>query len=369
MTIMNISQHWNLLQAKLFPMIEEEFGLLSDKQQEFIRIIDFARVEEFIRDYHGCVGRPQKDRIAIAHAFIAKAVYNLPTTRSLIDRLLCDNVLRRLCGFETKKQIPSEATFSRSFSEFSVSALGCHLQDAFIKKYHASRLIGHISRDATAILAREQALSKPLVTKDTDVVCIKKKGRPKKGEVRPKAELKGLEKQVTLTLQEQLANLPKACDVGVKKNSKGFKESWKGYKLHIDTADGDIPISAILTSASVHDSMAALPLSQLTANKVTNLYDIMDAAYDAEIIRRSSQNQGHVPLIDRNKRTQESIIPFAPHELERYKERCSAERVNSNLKDNFGGCFTRVRGHMKVFCHLMFGLLSITISQTLRLVT
>ena len=182
-------------------------------------------------------------------------------------------------------------------------------------------------------------------------------------------EPKGLEKQVTLTLQEQLANLPRSCDIGVKKNSKGFKESWKGYKLHIDTADGDIPISAILTSASVHDSQVALPLSQITTKKVTYLYEVMDAAYDAEIIRQNSVNQGHVALIDRNKRTKESATPFAPHELERYKVRSSAERVNSNLKDNFGGCFVRVRGHAKVFGHLMFGMLSVTISQTLRLVT
>lgn len=368
MTIMNISQHWNLLQAKLFPMIEEEFGFTTDKQQELIRIIDFARVEECIRDYHGCVGRPQKDRIAIAHAFLAKSVYNLPTTRCLIDRLLCDSVLRRLCGFESRRQVPSEATFSRSFAEFCASGLSCHLQDAFIKKYHASRLIGHISRDATAILAREKVITKPKTDRDLEIIK-KTKGRPKKGEMRLPPEPKGLEKQVTLTLQEQLANLPRSCDIGVKKNSKGFKESWKGYKLHIDTADGDIPISAILTSASLHDSQVALPLSQITANKVTNLYDVMDAAYDAEIIRQSSRDLGHVPLIDHNKRNKESAIPFASHELERYKVRSSAERVNSNLKDNFGGCCIRVRGNTKVFGHLMFGLLSITISQTLRLVT
>ena len=31
-------------------------------------------------------------------------------------------------------------------------------------------------------------------------------------------------------------------------------ETWIGYKLHIDVADGQIPISCILTSASLHDS-------------------------------------------------------------------------------------------------------------------
>jgi hypothetical protein len=50
-------------------------------------------------------------------------------------------------------------------------------------------------------------------------------------------------------------------NVGTKKNSKGYKESWIGYKLHLDVADGQIPISCILTSASLHDSQAAIPLA------------------------------------------------------------------------------------------------------------
>ena len=40
------------------------------------------------------------------------------------------------------------------------------------------------------------------------------------------------------------------------------KESWIGYKLHLDVADGDIPISGLLTSASLHDSQAAIPLAK-----------------------------------------------------------------------------------------------------------
>ena len=37
-----------------------------------------------------------------------------------------------------------------------------------------------------------------------------------------------------------LADLPTACDVGGKNNSKGYKETWTGYKLHIDVACGQI---------------------------------------------------------------------------------------------------------------------------------
>jgi len=41
--------------------------------------------------------------------------------------------------------------------------------------------------------------------------------------------------------------------------------------MHIDCIDGDIPISAILSSASLHDSQAAIPLSQMSYQRLTNL--------------------------------------------------------------------------------------------------
>ena len=55
-----------------------------------------------------------------------------------------------------------------------------------------------------------------------------------------------------MSLIDMLKDLLTACDVGTKKNNKGYKISWIGYKLHIDVADGGIPISAVLTSASTH---------------------------------------------------------------------------------------------------------------------
>ena len=45
------------------------------------------------------------------------------------------------------------------------------------------------------------------------------------------------------------------------------------------------------------------------------------------------------------------------------------ERVNARLKDEFGGRVVRVRGHAKVLCHLMFGVLALTANQMLILVT
>ena len=362
-----ISQHLRYLQEEFFPFAEKYIGPYTEKHEHLCQIITFVKPEQFIVRYNGLVGRPVEDRAAMVRAFIAKAVYNLTTTRALIDRLQCDPVLSRICGWEKKNQIPSESTFSRAFAEFANMNIACQLQEECIKEHHSDRLIGHISRDSTAISAREKAIKK--IKEAPPLKKPKKTGRPNKGTVPTPKELTRLEQQTNMTLEELLNDLPTACDVGCKKNSKGYTESWKGFKLHIDTADGDIPISAIITSASVHDSQVALPLARITSGKVTYLYEVMDAAYDAQVIRDDIQKAGRVALIDYNHRSPNDQREFAPHEKERYKVRSSAERVNSNLKDNFGGSMIRVRGAIKIFSHLMFGLLALTIEQTIRLLT
>ena len=55
--------------------------------------------------------------------------------------------------------------------------------------------------------------------------------------------------------------------------------------------------------------------------------------------------------------------PPHPAERRRFAERSTAERINSNLKDNYGGKLVRVRGAAKVMCHLTSGLLSLTAVQ------
>ena len=46
------------------------------------------------------------------------------------------------------------------------------------------------------------------------------------------------------------------------------------------------------------------------------------------------------------------VVPMAPHEASRYKERSAVERFNSRLKEEFGGCNVMVRGVKKVKTHL-----------------
>jgi transposase len=345
--------------------LAEEVGELSEKQKQLVGILELLQVESFLKSKNGNAGRPQEDRRSIARAFVCKAVYNLETTRQLLERLGSDARLRRLCGWECQSGLPSEATFSRAFAEFAQSRLPELLHAAVIEKYEAARLVGHISRDATAIEARERAAKK---VKKAEEIPQPKSGRRKKGEAKSKP-LTRLERQQSMILEEMIADLPCVCDCGTKRNSKGYPTYWVGYKLHLDVADGGLPISCILTSASVNDSQVALPLATLTAQRVTNLYDLMDSAYDAQIIKEHSRALGHVPLIDSHTRRGAEKQKFAPHEAQRFKERTTVERVYARLKEEFGGRMVRVRGAAKVMTSLMFGISALTADQLLRLVS
>ena len=370
-----ISRFWERIQGSLFPELEEELGPLTEKQLQLVSILEVVRIEQFLSRTSSCVGRPPKDRVALARAFVAKATFNMPTTRALIERVKSNISFRRICGWEKRSEVPGESTFSRAFSEFSESELPRLVHDALISKVYEGRMVGHVSRDSTKIEAREKPLRKKKEEKKR-----KKRGRPKKGEEHSKKS-KRLDNQLEMTQEERLTDLPKACDIGAKTDSKGNRNYWVGYRCHIDTGDGDIPLSCIVTSASVHDSQVAIPLAEATAAKVTNLYDLMDAAYDCPQIEQYSKSLGHTPIIDKN--TRRNVKAKAEIEAEakalrtlnlstpekvRYNQRSSAERVNSRLKDNFGGRMVRVRGNAKVACHLMFGILALTADAILNLV-
>jgi hypothetical protein len=373
-----LSQYWNKIQGLLFPYLEEELDPLTKKQQQLISILEFVRIEEFLPSYYGCEGRPQKTRCAIARSFVAKMVYNMDTNTFLIERLKSDKNFRRICGWESRTQLPSESTFSRAFAEFAITSLAHLAHEALIEKNLADEVIMHNCRDSTAIEAREKAQVKAKTQSEKQKP---KKGRPKKGEKRLK-ELTRIEKQPNMTLEEMIDDLPIACDKGAKNDSKGNIMYWTGYKLHLDTIDGGIPVSAILTSASVNDSQVAIPLATLTSERITNCYDLMDAAYDIPGIIAHSRSLEHVPLIDKNPRRDQELkkeleaenlarrtLNLVMPETVRYNVRSTAERANSRLKDEFGANKVRVRGDVKVFSHLMFGVLVLAADQLLKLIT
>jgi len=357
---------WNSIQSWLFPTLEDELGVLDEKHRLFVAVCELCAPQDHMVAYRWCGnGCPPSDRLALCKAFIAKAVWDFATTRNLIDAIRHRPALRRLCGWESLGEVPSEATFSRAFDAFARDGRPQQIHKATIKAHYGEKIAGHVSRDATAIHAREKAEAKP---KTTPKPKRGKRGRRRKDEsAAAPPDPTRLQRQLERDLEANLADLPTVCDWGCKKNSQSKVECWRGYKLHLDTIDGDIPVSAILTSASLHDSQVAIPLAQMSAGRIVSLYDLADAAYDAKEIREMSGRLGHVAINDHNPRRGEKI-EFPPAEAMRYKERSAAERVNSHLHDEHGGRHVRVRGPVKVAAHLFFGLLVIAAEQMLRMI-
>ena len=368
------------LEQSLFPKLEESMGKLSSKEEKLIKILDFAQIEKFVSAVQ--ITNPPKDREEMARAFVAKQVYNFQTTRELIDRLKIDRTLRLLCGWRHYNEIPSEAKFSRVFKEFSKQCIATKAHDVFIEKYLSETLFFYGSIDSTAIELREKA-----VQRKKEVKPKRRQGRPKKGEEGPPKKPSILQQQENMqSTEEMLSLIATKSDTSIKQNSKGNRHRWTGGKLHLSVVDGDIPITALYSSASVHDSSLALPLIKESSQKVNYLYDLADAAYDTSIIKDYSEKHNHRPIIDINPKNSKKLkakIALAKSEKKilqpfklynnsddlHYNQRGSVERVNAYLKDSYGCNKIYYQGAQKVASVLAFAVLSVCITQSLKLVT
>lgn len=145
------------VQRSLFPHLNQCLKTpLTAQEERLVSILEILQVERYVPRVvtnHRWPGRNPLDRKAMARAFVAKALYRHPTTSDLIRALNSAENLRRICGFVTFG-LPSESTFSRAFGEFAASELGNRVHDALVDHYLAEELIGHISRDSTAIVGR-----------------------------------------------------------------------------------------------------------------------------------------------------------------------------------------------------------------------
>ena len=159
---------WSCIQQSIFPHLKDALGPLPPRYERFILILETALVEESVPHRGVWPGRPLKDRAGTARAFAARSFFGLATVRALTGRLESDARLRRLCGWTHAREVPSESTFSRAFREFAVMRLAERAHAAMIGRTLGSRsvheghdepgpdrVIGHVSRDSTAISARE----------------------------------------------------------------------------------------------------------------------------------------------------------------------------------------------------------------------
>jgi hypothetical protein len=368
------------LEQSLFPRLQESMGTLTPKEEKLIKVLEFAQIENFVCTAQ--ITNPPKHREELARAFVAKQVYNLQTTRDLIERLKIDRTLRIICGWRHHNEIPSESKFSRVFKEFSLQRIATKAHDVFIEKYLSETLFFYHSIDATAVELREKA-----VKSKKEVKPKRRQGRPRKGEELSPKKPSILQQQEQMNNTEEMLSLIKTeCNTSIKQNSKGNRHRWIGGKLHLSVVDGDIPITALYSSATVHDSSLALPLIKLSSQKVNYLYDLADAAYDNKIVKNYSELHNHRPIIDTNPKNSKKLkakIALAKSEKKtlgslnlyndsddiHYNQRSSVERVNAYLKDSYGCSKIYYQGAQKVASVFAFAVLSVCITQSLKLVT
>lgn len=372
-------QHHLLLQRDLGQWAAGHEQALTPVHQRIVHVLDWLNFDVLLGYAGKRCGPPERSRHALAQAFVAKAILGFEQTAQLRSRLAVDTVLRRLLGFESNYPLPSEATFSRAFAEFARNGLSARAHEALITEHLAQSLIGHIARDSTAIHARERpqysaaetaALNEAKAAKASQARQLpKRRGRPPAGQARAdKAKPRSrIPAQLLQTPAQALADLPRLCNKGKKRNAQGHFNSWVGYKLHLDVACCGVPITVALTSASVYDNQASVPLARLSAQRVTSLYTLMDAAYDSEPLRQLERELGHVPIVAINSRGRAHPPTLDAAEKKRFGERTVVERANSRLKDSFGLGQMWVKGHAKVLCHTTFAVLALSVDALMRL--
>jgi hypothetical protein len=369
-----ISYLENKLQQRLFPLFEEHFeDELYDVHMRVVRTLEVVQIERLIPQ--SCPfqrGRPSKFRWKVARAFVAKHILNLRTTRELVYRLKIDRQLRYIRGWEPGEKVPDESLFSRIFSEMAEHKVPQKLHEKLAEKVFEGHVVLHCGRDSCPVPVRESS-------EKTGKKTSKRKDPPKYGSKRWGETRKGRQVLGGLSVEQMLDELPHACDHGRKISAKGTTLCWRGYKLHLDVAEGFFPLSAVLTSASTNDCEVAIPLSTMSSQRAHVLYELMDKAYDGEAIKNFISSQGRVPLIkaairgEKQKalRYQESraqkTIGWKPAEAIRLKHRAVNERMFARLTDCFSTMSLWVKGHTKVSCHVLLSVVCLAVDELLRL--
>lgn len=364
--IEKLSTLWNNVQLKLFPDLEERVGELSSEYKRIIAVLELIRIEEFLPCTRFNLGRSPKDRIQISRAFVAKIILKITYNKNLVSLIEKDKQLKTICGWDLYAKIPSKSKFCRVFKEFSEMNLPEKVHQALVSEAYKDKIIGHVVKDSTPINAREAPLKKEGKMKERRKLLNNQQAKDKRNGVSRK------QKQLKEDLKTSTDQLPIRCDHGSKKMANGFLTLWKGYKFHVAIDDDCIPLAAILSSASLNDSEVAIPLAIKSDSVSKNFYDLMDSAYNSPEIKEHSYSLGHVPIIGERPRNsaqkeekkaeqkRKCILNAYTAEDIRYRERAPKERFNALFKDYYGGKNIWYKGHSKISCHLMFGVLALT---------
>lgn len=262
---------------------------------------------------------------AMIQSLIIRIVERIPTIKDLVKRLRNDPLFRFDCGFLVSDPVPSEASYSRIIDVISQSTILDDMQDTLIQQVFLEGFLcdEHLAIDATHFESRDA--SKPSEKKETPT---KKRGRKTKEEhaawLAEQAEVeanrttyeKKIEHQLDIPLETLWADAPIAPQWGIKKNSDGKNTFWYGFKGHLAVSSkSQYIVSRLMTSGSLHDSKAAIPLLKKVKHLIPSHFTtaLFDAGYDYEPIYTQATAQNMRIVIPYNPRREGEYIGFDEH--------------------------------------------------------
>jgi hypothetical protein len=280
-------------------------------------------------------GRVGYELLSILGIMLLKLHFRQPTMKETLLLLQENGNLRDILGIS---KVPSQSTASRLSKDVESIVNPAVLHGRVIQAYQEgmdNRMVGHLSIDSTIIQARE----KPFVKKK-EISPPKKKGRKKKGSPEEKeyrkqkarAELERLD----YLAEEILTSISRReirCSLTAKQNSKGMKQWFIGYKIHLATDDFGVPIGYVVTGACVHDCKVAVPLMKMAYQCTDFLYALMDKGYLNPDINAYADMIGRKVIIDQ--RARRGIAPISPKLSDTRREPPKSERTVNSRTDIF----------------------------------
>ena len=158
----SIPDAWQRFQGELLPSLAGEVGPAGREARQVRRRPRPGRGGRGTSTTAtGASATLSADRRALARAFVAKAVWDMPTTTVLTGRLRYDPTLRRPVGWSRVSEVPGEPAFSRALPWFAETRLPERMHGAPGRAAYAGSVVGHISRDPPATVGRERPAPKP----------------------------------------------------------------------------------------------------------------------------------------------------------------------------------------------------------------
>lgn len=252
---------------------------IKERHAEIFSPIDFTPVLNLFQK-DKTIGAPiSLNYEAAIRALISRLIEGIPSIKALVQRLNEDVSFKLSLGFLYSERVPSESTF-------------CRIMKVLVKNKS-------ILDDLNELLLFKINKELGIFSEDIamDATGVEAHTKPKKIENK---KISSTSKQLEMTVEDMMDELPIYPSWGVKSNSKGKHNYWFGYKTHYAvTSETQYILAGITTSAFVADVSVAIPLMRKTASLgVEDIFVLMDKGYDAQPIYQEAHNLKFEPIID-----------------------------------------------------------------------